>query len=225
MKRVLNVLVDILIVLVFLVSLTVVTISLTSRATGVPNILGYTLLSIQTDSMEPTIMTGDLIISRVTRPDASYAVGDVVTFKTVEDSQLITITHRIVNNEEKNGTTVYSTKGDNAPGWDSREISSGDIIAQWGGTRLRGMGNVMDFLTTQKGFFFCVLLPMIFFFLFMLYDFIKNVIEYNKEKTVAAAREAAAAAATELTEEQKRKAIEEYLAQQKQNEQQPETQT
>jgi len=215
MKRVLNVFIDILVVLVFLVSLTVVALSLTSRSTGVPNLLGYTMLSVQTDSMEPTIMTGDLIISHMAEAGAEFEVGDVITYNSYVDNTRVTITHRIVDKKEVNGSVMYSTKGDNAPGWDAKDIVSGDVIALWTGTRLPAMGTVMTFLGTQRGFFLCVLLPMILFFLYMLYNFIMNLVDYNKEKAVDAAKEAAAAVALQFTEEQKRKAIEEYLAAQK----------
>lgn len=210
MKKVLDTLIDILIILLFAMSLLVVVISITSRSTGVPNIGGMALFSVQTDSMEPTIMTGDLMISRIAQPDAAYEVGDVVTFATYVDRTKILNSHRIVDMKEVNGITYYMTKGDNSIGQDSTELSSGDIVAKWTGKKLSGMGTVMDFLQTSKGFFLCVLLPLILFFLYVLYGFIKNLIEYNREK----AAEAATETVLQFTEEQKRKAIEEYLAQQ-----------
>ena len=211
MRRVLNVIIDVLIVALFAISLLVVALALTSRSTGIPNIAGYTLFSVQTDSMEPTIMTGDLMISQIGDSDDVYEVGDVVTFQMFVDRTRILNSHRIVDIEEVNGVTYYMTKGDNAIGQDATELSAGDIVAKWSGKKLSGMGTVMDFLQTQKGFFLCVLLPLIVFFLVMLYGFIKNLIAYNRDK----AMEAAAGTVQELTEEQKRKAIEEYLAGQK----------
>jgi len=208
MKKVLNAIVDVLIILLFGVSLLVVTMSLTSRSTGMPNIGGYTLFSVQTDSMEPTIMTGDLMISKLSDSNATYKIGDVVTFRMFVDRTLILNTHRIVEIKEIDGVTYYTTKGDNAAGEDRQDHVAGDIVAVWGGVKLGGLGKAMDFLQTKKGFFFCVLLPMIVFFGVVLFQFIKNLIEYNK----ARAKEEAASTVAELTEEQKKKAIEEYLA-------------
>ena len=212
MKKVLDALIDVLIILLFAVSLLVVVMSLSSRSAGIANIKGVAFFSVQTDSMEPTIMAGDLMISRLTKNDTVFEVGDVVTFEMYVDRTKILNSHRIVSIREVNGVTYYATKGDNSSGQDQRELSSGDIVAKWTGKKLGSMGKVMDFLQTQKGFFICVLLPLALFFLYMLYGFVKNLVEYNREK----AEEAAAASVQELTEEQKKKAIEEYLAAQRQ---------
>jgi signal peptidase I len=62
MKKVRNILADILIVLVVIVSLTMSVLVISSRSTGVPNLLGYSLVSVLSDSMSGTFEEGDLII-------------------------------------------------------------------------------------------------------------------------------------------------------------------
>lgn len=89
------------------------------------------------------------------------------------------------------------------------------------------MGNFLSFIRTQLGFFLCVLLPMIIFFVYEAVRVVLNLLAYNKEKTLEQAQLAVDSA--ELTEEQKKRAIEEYLASVGENqdkaENEPEVQT
>ena len=62
----------------------------------------------------------------------------------------------------------------------------------------------------SAGFFLCVLLPMIIFFVYEAIRVIMDLVAYNKEKALEEAQ--AAVQSAELTEEQKQRAIAEYLA-------------
>ena len=216
LKKIFNIIVDIMVVLVLIVSLLVVMLSLTSKSSGVANLFGYAPLSVQTGSMEPTIMTDDVIIGKVSEDwSTKYEVGDVVTFPIEVNGVQTLNTHRIVEVFEDDGITYYRTQGDNKqtnPTPDEKLQTSESIVAKWTGTRIPGVGGFLSFIRTQLGFFLCVLLPMILFFVYEAIRVIINIIAYNKEK---AAEEAAEAIAnSELTEEQKQRAIAEYLAQQ-----------
>ena len=216
-KKICNVIIDIVIILVLIISILVVVLSLTSRESGVPNLFGYTPLSVLSDSMEDTIMKDDVIICQCVEDfDAKYQVGDVVTFPIVVDNVKTFNTHRIVEVIEDGGATYYRTKGDNeksSPIADDQLQTATTIVAKWTGQRIPGVGGFLSFIRTQLGFFLCILLPMILFFVYEAIRVILNIIAYNKEK---AAEEAAAVVAnSELTEEQKQRAIAEYLAQQK----------
>ena len=68
-KKMINIVIDVLVVLILLVSALVLTLSLASQDTGSPNLLGYTLNSIQTGSMEPEFYDGDLLIGKTTDID------------------------------------------------------------------------------------------------------------------------------------------------------------
>ena len=70
-KRIVNIVIDIIVILILAVSVLIVTLSLTSKSSGVPNIFGIAPLSVLTGSMEDTINTGDLIFCEVT-DDPSY---------------------------------------------------------------------------------------------------------------------------------------------------------
>lgn len=211
LKRIFNIVVDVLVVLILVVSILVVILSLTTKSSGVPNILGVAPLSVQTDSMEDTLNVGDLILSEVTNDVGyEYQKGDVVTFPIEINGETVFNTHRIVEVIDDDSITYYRTQGDNKPQPDEELQSASTIVAKYTGNKISGLGHVLTFIRTQLGFFLCVLLPMIIFFVYEAIRVVMNVIAYNKEKAIEAAQQAVSNA--ELTEEQKQKAIEEYLA-------------
>lgn len=219
LKRILNIIIDVVVILIMVVSILVVTLSLTTKSSGVPNIFGVAPLSVQSDSMEDTFTTGDLLLSQVTNdPGETYEVGDIVTFPININGESVLNTHRIVEVIEDDNITYYKTQGDNKntnPEPDKDLQSASTIVAKYTGTKIPGIGNVLTFIRTQLGFFLCVLLPMIIFFVYEAIRVVMNIIAYNNEKALNAAKETVQN--SELTEEQKKKAIEEYLASIEQN--------
>jgi signal peptidase len=214
LKKILNTIVDIVVILILAVSVLIVTLSLTTNSSGVPHIFGIAPLSVQSNSMEDTFSEGDLILSEVTNDIYyEYKVGDIVTFPIEIDGVSTYNTHRIVEVIVDEFVTYYRTQGDNKesnPIPDRKLQTSANIVAKYTGNKISGLGHVLSFIRTQLGFFLCVLLPMIVFFIYEAIRVIMNLIAYNKEKAIAAAQDAVQNA--ELTDEQKQKAIEEYLA-------------
>ena len=214
LSKILHIIVDVLVILVLIVSVLIATLSLTSKSSGVPNIFGVAPLSVQSDSMSGTFETGDLIFCKVTNdPSVEYQKDDIVTFPIEINGVEVLNTHRITEVIKDDNNTYYQTQGDNKdtnPVADEILQTSSTIVAQYTGVKIGGLGTVLSFLRTQLGFFLCVLLPMIIFFLYEAVRVVLNVIAYNKEKALEEAKSAVAGA--ELTEEQKKKAIEEYLA-------------
>ena len=230
-KRIINIIIDIIVILILAVSVLIVTLSLTSKSSGVPNVFGVAPLSVLTGSMEDTINTGDLIFCEVTNdPSYEYKKGDIVTFYKDINGNSELNTHRIVEVVKDDNITYYRTQGDNKktnPEPDEELQTSSSIVAKYTGTKIGGVGNFLSFLRTQPGFFLCVLLPMIIFFVYEAIRVVLNLLAYNKEKTLEEAKLAVDSA--ELTEEQKKRAIEEYLASVGENqdkaENEPEVQT
>lgn len=213
LKRIVNVFVDILVVLILIVSILVVMLSLTSKSSGVPNIFGIAPLSVQTESMKGTVDPGDLIFCTLTEIDDEFQKDDIVTFPIELNGEKVLNTHRIVEVVKDQNITYYKTQGDNKetnPEPDKDLQTSSTIVAKYTGTKIPGLGNVLSFIRTQLGFFLCILLPMIIFFIYEGIRVIINLLAYNKEKAFEEAQ--SAVNNSELTEEQKQKAIEEYLA-------------
>ena len=81
LKKVFNVILDIIIVMILITSILIVILSLTSKASGVPNLFGYAPLNVESDSMEDTFSAGDLIICKVSKDmNDRFETGDIVSF-------------------------------------------------------------------------------------------------------------------------------------------------
>lgn len=213
-KKIINIIVDTLIVIMLIVSVIVAGLAITSRNDGVPNLFGYAPLSVQTDSMVPTFESGDLIISNVINSDTTINVDDVITYTTKIQGETVLNTHRVIEIQESNGFNFYITKGDNNPIPDEEPVPEIDVYAVYNtGVCLKGFGTIYDFLTSQTGFFFVILLPLIIFFIYEVIRVIRNLIAYNKEK---AYNEAMANASNNsgLSEDEMKLAVEKYLAEQ-----------
>ncbi len=210
-KSIVNTIINILIVLVLVVSVLVATLALTSKSSGVSNILGYTVQVVMSESMEGgnpdfeggDFTKGDVIIGKVTNNAKSdipetYKVGDIITYKGFLEGndhlgeQLIC--HRIIDVQEYNGEIVYQTQGDNRsvsqlPDQETVEeyMTAYSIVAKYytddfKGIKIAGVGKAYEFINSQFGFFLCILLPMIIFFLYVLIKVVINFVEYKKAR-------------------------------------------
>ena len=181
---------------------------------GIPSLFGKSMITIESESMEDTFKKGDLIfIERFSgRDDFAQRVselkeGDIITYWAPidinKDGALNDInTHRIVTKLD-NG---FYTQGDNNDLQDGYRVGASDIIGVANeDARIGGLGAVISFLRTSLGFFLCILLPLVLFFLYELYRFIRLLLgERAKRAPISAEQE----------EDIKRRAIEEYLASQ-----------
>ncbi len=235
-KKILNVVLDIFLVVFVLLSALVLILSLTQKNGNVSQIFGYTIRSVQTESMEKYdgngdlvedgIKKGDMVICEVLDDDddRDFEVGDVVMFSMpviaysdgthheCEPGQSadldIFVIHSIIEVIDTNGIIQYRTQGINNPIPDINLKSPSDIIAEYDGVRIGGLGTVVDFLQSQTGMFVCIILPLLLFVLFQGYRVVKNLIIYNREKALLEAEEARTG---ELSDEEKRRIAEEYL--------------
>ncbi len=85
---------------------------------------GYKSFLVLSGSMEPAIMTGDIIVSRA---QPIYAINDVVTFRNTDNR---IVTHRITEIAKKTAGAEYSTKGDANRSEDFDTITFGQIIGK-----------------------------------------------------------------------------------------------
>lgn len=216
-KRIFNVLIDILIILILIFSVLIAVLSLTQDKEGVPSLFGYAPMSVQSDSMVPEFETGDLIIAKVTDESTEYKQNDIVSFAAVIDGYKVVDTHRIVDVVEESGQIFYVTKGDNAEAADAGYQTSSSILAVYNGTRLEGLGSVLDFFKTQHGFFLAVVLPMFILFVYEAIRVARNFIAYNEAKAMDQAQDAvkailASQGNTSVSEKETRKMVESYMA-------------
>lgn len=213
-KKIGSAVITIFVVVLVLFSIIISISSITAKANnGVPDLFGYTPFSVQTNSMKPTISKGDYIF--VEKCDAeALEVGDIVTYFTIIEGQRVVNTHRIVNVIDDGSMIQYQTQGDNRetnPEPDELLVAPGDVIGEYKGTRVPKMGAVIDYLSTQTGFFLVILLPVLLYTLYQIFNLIRVIMYNHKVEVINAANEA-------TSDEVKEAIIAEYLAKQKKEE-------
>lgn len=136
--------------------------------------IGYTGFLIQSGSMEPSIMTGDVIVSR---KQDGYQKNDVITFYDHTDR---VVTHRIIEiKTNENGKDEFLTKGDANQAEDIYtqpvEKVIGKVVLV-----IPKMGYLVAFSKTKLGMFLLILVPVV----LIIYDEILNIAkEIRKPKT------------------------------------------
>lgn len=119
------------------------------------NIFGYKAYMITTNSMEPHIKEGDVIITK-TEKEEKLQVGDVITFQ----KKGILITHRITNIEENQGRKIYTTKGDNNTVEDLEKVNYDEIKGK-SILRIPQLGKIIMLLQNQIVFLLLILMILI----------------------------------------------------------------
>lgn len=88
------------------------------------SIFGFQLLHVVSGSMEPTIMTNEIVLGRIT-DGTDVKVNDVVTYKR-DDGELII--HRVIDIYEKRGVVYYVFKGDNNQKQDEKPVTDKQLM-------------------------------------------------------------------------------------------------
>ncbi len=222
LKIVLNVFIWIFVV--FSVFMTILALAAQSNSDGVPSIGGKYFLTVASDSMSPTFKEGDLIFGQKLTADEKMSLekGDVITFFADLDGNGSTElnSHRIVDiNYDENGSVFsYKTQGDNKETnavADTEPVQWQFVLCEWNGSKIPAVGGFLSFLQTPKGFLITIVLPLIVFFLYELFVFIKTLLEIKAKKKESEPAEVVTVGITAEEEEAiKQKAIEEYIKQQ-----------
>ncbi len=86
------------------------------------------LLVVMTDSMQPTLKPGDLLVVSKLDKTSQPNFGDIIVFK---HSQLdMLIVHRVIGIKEIQGSLRFYTKGDSAPSIDRSLLTHDQIIGR-----------------------------------------------------------------------------------------------
>ena len=125
----------------------------------VPKIGGYAPLIVLTGSMEPEILSGDLIV--VEQIDgADVRVGDVIAFFDPDGNGTSILTHRVIELYDEEGTIYFRTQGDANDTADRLPVSADKLVGIYV-ARIGGAGNIAMFMQTTAGLIICVVLPLI----------------------------------------------------------------
>ena len=126
----------------------------------VPSIFGKIPLIVLTESMDPEIKSGDLIICDEVNPD-DLKVGDVISYFDPDGSGSSIVTHRILEVEvnEKTGDLAFRTKGDNNNIEDRLSVPEENVVGIWTEVRFWQLGRVLLFCQSTLGMILLIFLP------------------------------------------------------------------
>ncbi|MDD2372354.1 MAG: signal peptidase I [Syntrophomonadaceae bacterium] len=139
----------------------------------IPDFMGYKPFIVLSGSMEPTILTGDIVLTKETNAD-SIMKGDIITFRADKNT---VVTHRVTEVVTENGTRSFLTKGDANTGADASSVKAETLEGKYLG-RVGGVGRFAMFLQTPMGMLLFVVTPLC---LFIVYD-ITSRSRRNKKK-------------------------------------------
>ena len=205
-KRIANTIVNVVLVVAIIVAAMCTYVSyVSSSGSGVPSLFGIRVFSIQTESMYPTLLPGDLIFDTAVKDSSELRVGDIITYWTVINGERVLNTHRIDQIFDGGGFLIFSTKGDNNTAADALSVHESEVVGKYAG-RVQGLGKVFDYLQTSTGFLIVVVVPVFLFFVYHLIQFFRVLFEYQNVKN-------------RIKFEQERGNTEDLIAQQKKDQQ------
>ena len=135
----------------------------------VPSVGGYMPLIVLTDSMYPTIESGDLIICHTEDPE-NIVEGDIISFFDPAGNGTSIVTHRVLEVTSQDGELAFKTKGDGNNVEDQLLVPAKNLVSVYQ-SRIPGAGNVAMFMQTTPGLIVCVVLPLC---LLVGYDFVRR---------------------------------------------------
>lgn len=128
-----------------------------------PGVFGIKPVIVLSGSMEPEIMTGDLIFLHPADP-AKLKEGDVVCYLISGKS----VTHRIIQTTTgEDGGLRFVTQGDANNVADRLAVSADQIQGIWKGGRIGGLGRTIMAIQTPVGLVVTIMCPLL---LFILWD-------------------------------------------------------
>lgn len=131
----------------------------------VPSLGGYCPLIVLTESMEPDIRPGDLIICKKLDDASEIEVGTTISFFDPAGSGGTVVTHRInsVERDEATGAVYYRTQGINNNIEDRLPVPEENVIGIYTGVRFAHLGRLVLFAQTPIGLIVCILVPIALF--------------------------------------------------------------
>ena len=159
--KIMNTAVTVLLIAAVVLCITVIAQTLSK---GYVTIFGTSLFRVVTGSMEPTITTGALLISKEVNIE-EVEEGDIICFRSMESNMLgQVITHRVVKVVEgKDGETYLETRGDANPTSDGYYVTERNLIGKVSVYTKEGnvLARIYSVVTTPLGFLSCIVFPIL----------------------------------------------------------------
>ena len=181
-RKIASIIINVILVIAIVLAAICTYVSFVSTSgSGVPSIFGLQMFSIQTDSMYPTLMPGDLVFDRAVEDPSTLQKGDIITYWTVINGERVLNTHKIHEIYDGGDYRIFATIGENNPDVDSLTVHESEVVGKYW-FRIGGVGKVFDYLQTSTGFLLLVVVPVFIFFLFHLIQFFRVLFEYQNVK-------------------------------------------
>jgi len=141
------------------------------------SIFGFSVFRVVSDSMEPAIPVGALILNQETDIE-KIQVGDIVCFRSMESYMNGNIvTHRVVDIKTIDGKIALTTRGDSNNSEDSYYVVAdnliGKVIAVTGEDSF--LLNAYSVLTSGIGFFTLIIIPVVILAAIILHENLKKI--------------------------------------------------
>lgn len=140
-KKIFNYLTIILLVLLLFITLSTRNDNSFNKNNELVYVFGLSLLTVITESMQPVIEPGDMIIIN-SRQINQANIGDIITYK-LETGSLVT--HRIIDKKIISGKIIYQLQGDANSLPDHEWVPQEDILGIYQ-LRLNKLGHITEFL-------------------------------------------------------------------------------
>ena len=209
LKKIGKVAVDVLIVVVFIISVILVIANLTADKDNgeQPNVFGYVISSVQSESMSGTFEKGALVVGKIPDEKTVIEKDAIISFYQKVNGNTIINTHRVVDIDNAGSTPIYQTQGDNrevcpVPDTDWKTINDVTAVYQF---HIPAVGGFIDFLKKPLGFVICLVLPMLAFIAWQVYKLIAIYLQSKKEQMLEEVKDG-------VSDEAKDAIIKEYLA-------------
>lgn len=175
MRRRVNVLITVLLILAVLLCLFVV---IQVLGKGYVNIAGYSLFRVVTGSMEPTIPVGSLLVSKQVEMD-TVQVSDIICFQ-AQNSTILgkMMTHRVVDVlNGADGSVMFETRGDANLASDGYLVTQTNFVGKviWYTGANSVLSEIFSFFTNKVGFLACIVFPCLLLAGLILKDCVKNI--------------------------------------------------
>lgn len=140
---------------------------------NIPEIFGFSTMSVLTGSMRPYLEPGDMIVDKSIEPE-KIEVGDVVTYKTGG----VIVTHRVMEVTDEGGKLLFGTRGDANNTDDGKPVSQEQLIGKVI-LRIPYGGYIARFIRSPIGLLLILVIPST----IMLISELKPMLSGGKRKT------------------------------------------
>jgi signal peptidase len=144
----------------------------------VPSVGGYLPLIVLSDSMNPLIESGDLIICHTAEAE-DVAKGDIIAFIDPAGDGTSVVSHRVTAVIDEDGALSFRTQGDANNTEDELSVPAENVLGIYQ-RNIPGAGDVAMFLQTTNGLIVCVVIPLV---LLVGYDLIRRRLYEKNQKS------------------------------------------